>query len=88
MSDKIEQLRVSNDAMNDPAELRRRMADSGYLFFKQLQNPAKLRTLRQEMMSTIQRVGWLIAGTDPMDGIADVDARCTEGDNEYSAGYA
>ena len=36
----------------------------------------------------IQQVGWLVAGTDPMDGIADIDMRYTEGDNEYSAGYA
>jgi hypothetical protein len=40
------------------------------------------------MMATIQRVGWLVAGTDPLEGIADVERQCTEGDNEYSAGYA
>lgn len=88
MSNDIRELRVSNDAMNDPSELQRRMADEGYLFFRQLQNPDKLRELRYEMMSTIQRAGWLIADTDPMDGIADVTKQCTEGDNEYSAGYA
>ena len=26
--------------------------------------------------------------TDPMEGIADVSTQCTEGDNEYSLGYA
>ena len=88
MSDQIKALRVSNDAMDDPAELRRRIADEGYLFFKRLQNPDKLLDLRQEMMSTIQRVGWLVANTDPMEAIADITTQCTEGDNEYSAGYA
>ncbi len=83
----IKELRVSNDAMDDPSELRRRMADEGYLFFKQLQNPDKMRALRQEMMATIQRVGWLIGDTDPMDAIADVTKQCTEGDLGYSAGY-
>ena len=88
MSDEVKELRVSNDAMDDPMELRRRIADEGYLFFKRLQDPDKLRELRREMMSTIQRVGWLVADTDPMEGIADITAQCTEGDNEYSAGYA
>jgi hypothetical protein len=50
MSEELKELRVSNDAMDDPAELRRRIADEGYLFFKRLQDPAKLRELRREMM--------------------------------------
>ena len=88
MSNEIKELRVSNDAMNDPTELRRRIADEGYLFFKQLQDPDRLRKLRRKMMTTIQEVDWIVAGTDPMDGIADISMRYTEGDNEYSAGYA
>ena len=88
MSDELEELRVSNDAMNDAGELRRRIAAEGYLFFKRLQSPDKTLELRREMMAMIQQVGWLRAGTDPMDGIADISMRYTEGDNEYSAGYA
>lgn len=87
MAEELKEFRISNDAMNDPDELRRRIDAEGYLFFKRLQDPDKLRELRRVMMSTIQRVGWLVAGTDPMDGIADVTQQCTEGDNEYSAGY-
>ena len=86
--DELNELRVSNDAMQDDAELQRRLADEGYLFFKGLVAPEKLWELRREMMSMIQQVGWLVAGTDPMDGIADISMRYTEGDNEYSAGYA
>lgn len=88
MSTEIRELRVSNDAMDDAAELRHRIKDEGYLFFKRLQDPDKMWELRREMMTTIQRVGWLVADTDPMEGIADVSKQCTEGDNEYSAGYA
>lgn len=87
VTEEIRPLRVSNEAMDDPTELRRRMADEGYLFFRQLQNPDRMRQLRREMMATIQRVGWLVADTDPMDGIADVSKQCTEGHKEYSAGY-
>ena len=88
MADEIRKLRVSNDAMGDAAELQRRIADEGYLFFRRLVNPDRILELRREMMSMIQQVGWLIKGTDPLAGIADVNMRFTEGDNEYSAGYA
>lgn len=87
MSNEIKQFRISNDAMRDADELQRRMADEGYLFFKGLMNADKLRELRREMMSQIQRAGWLIAGTDPLDGIADIAMRYTEGDQEYTDGY-
>ena len=88
MSAELKELRVSNDAINDPEVLQRRIDDEGYLFFKRLVNRDQVLELRREMMSMIQQVGWLIAGTDPMDGIADVNMRYTEGDNEYSAGYS
>ncbi|CAN5656092.1 hypothetical protein BH10CHL1_BH10CHL1_26520 [soil metagenome] len=87
MSDQLKELRVSNDAMDDPAELRRRIADEGYLFFKRLQNPDKLRSLRREMLTVMQQGGWLVAGTDPVDGIANVAAQCTEGDLSYTDVY-
>ena len=88
MTEEIKELRVSNDALDNPAELRRRIADEGYLFFRGLMPSKGLHALRVEMMSAIQDAGWLIAGTDPADGIADISMRYTEGDNEYSAGYA
>ena len=86
--DELRELRVSNDAMNDEAELQERMAEEGYLFFRQLQSPDKLLNLRREIMSAVQQASWLIQGTDPMDGVADINKQYTEGDNEYSAGYA
>lgn len=81
------ELRVSNDARSDAEELRRRLDEDGYLFFRRLQDPGQLRALRREMLTAMQKGGWLIAGTDPMDGIANIDARCTEGDVEYGEVY-
>ncbi len=81
------ELRVSDDARDDAEELRRRLAVDGYLFFKRLQDPDRLRALRREMLTVMQGGGWLVKGTDPMDGIADLDARCTEGDVEYTTVY-
>ena len=84
----LQELRVSNDALNDPEELQSRIGEEGYLFFRKLQCQDKLRDLRVKMMTAIQDAGWLVAGTDPMEGIADISKQCTEGDNEYSEGYA
>jgi len=87
MTELLKELRVSNDAMNNPEELRHRISEEGYLFFKKLQVPDKLRALRREMLTTMQEGGWLVAGTDPMDGIADISTQCTEGDAEYTNVY-
>ena len=83
----MKELRVSNDVLDQPEELRRRLADEGYLFLKKLQNPDRLLSLRREVMQELMEVGWLVEGTDPMDGIARIGARCTEGDPEYIDGY-
>ncbi|MCC6457306.1 MAG: hypothetical protein IT328_20295, partial [Caldilineaceae bacterium] len=87
MTEQLKELRVSNDAMNDSVELRRRIADEGYLFFKRLQPPDKLRALRREMLTVMQQGGWLVPGTDPMEGIAEISAQCTEGDVAYTDVY-
>ena len=87
MTAQLKPLTVSNDAINDPQELRRRIEDDGYVFFKRLQAPDKLLALRREMLTTMQKGGWLVAGTDPMDGIADISRQCTEGDMGYTEVY-
>ncbi len=87
MSEQLGEFRVSNDILDDPIELRRRVDEEGYLFFKRLQDPDWLWDLRRDMLSVIEKGGWLEAGTDPMDGIADISKRCTEGDPEYPAVY-
>ena len=83
----FKELRASNDAENDGVELQKRMDEDGYLFFRQLQDPDKLRQLRREMLTVMQQGGWLIPGTDPSEGIVNLNARCTEGDLEYTEVY-
>ena len=87
MEEDWKEFRVSDDCKNDTEELRRRLVAEGYLFFKKLQNPDKLLALRRDMTRSFYDAGWLVAGTNPMDGIADPSRRCTEGDQEYSAVY-
>ena len=79
--------RVSNDILDDPAALRERIADEGYLFLRGLQDKDKLRALRRDMLEVMMAGGWLVAGTDPSDGIASIEARCAEGDVEYTGVY-
>jgi hypothetical protein len=83
----LQELKESNDARDDVVELRRRMSEDGYLFFRRLLDPDQLMSLRREMLSLMQAGGWLISGTDPIDGIADPNARSTEGDPEYTDVY-
>ena len=77
----------SNDALGDASELKRRMDADGYVFLRRLQDRDALTELRRDMLGAIGRGGWLRAGTDPIDGIAEVDARCTEGDLRYTDVY-
>ena len=87
MIEDFREFRVSNDALAEPAELRQRMADDGYVFFRGLLDPDRLRGLRRDMLEVIAANGWLVPGTDPMDGIADPNERCTEGDLAYVEVY-
>jgi ectoine hydroxylase-related dioxygenase (phytanoyl-CoA dioxygenase family) len=86
-SDYLSELRPSNDARDDAVELRRRLDEEGYLFFRKLLDPARLSQMRREMLTAMQAGGWLVEGTDPVDGIANPDARSTEGDLEYTDVY-
>ncbi|HEY8744957.1 MAG TPA: phytanoyl-CoA dioxygenase family protein [Chloroflexota bacterium] len=78
---------VSNDALDDAPELRRRLDSEGYLFVRKLVDPAPLRDLRVQMLSVLRDGGWLQAGSNLIDGVADVAKKCAEGDPEYIAVY-
>lgn len=86
-SENLLELRVSNDVILDAAELQTRLDDDGYLFFRRLLDPQRLLDVRKQMLTVMQAGGWLVAGTDPLDGIADPAARSTEGDPEYTDVY-
>ncbi len=83
----LQELRVSNDARNDAGELRHRVEEDGYLFFRKLLNPDRLMDLRRQIMAVLNGGGWLRSGSDPAQGIADVSRRCTEGDRPYFEVY-
>lgn len=86
-SESLSELEVSNSIIDDAEQLQRRLEEDGYLFFRQLLDPDRLLSLRREMLTVMQAGGWLVEGTDPVDGIADPSARSTEGDPEYTDVY-
>ena len=77
MTETWQEFRVSNDCINDAGELRRRLDDDGYLFFRKLQNRDKLLALRRDMTGALQAGGWLVPGRGPDAG----DCRCVPSDN-------
>jgi len=83
----VQPFRVSNDALGQADELRRRLAEDGYLFVRRLVDPQPLADLRRQMLDVCREGGWLVPGSNLIEGVADVDRKCAEGDPEYLAVY-
>lgn len=64
----------STPLLGNPQALLDRADTDGYLFFRGLLDPDRVRGVRRQMMQVLADHGWLVDGTDPMDGIADVAA--------------
>jgi ectoine hydroxylase-related dioxygenase (phytanoyl-CoA dioxygenase family) len=79
----VSELRVSNDALGAAQELRRRVDADGYLFFRRLIDPQQIRSLRVAMLKACQSEGWLKAGSNVDDGVADLSRSCMEPQPEY-----
>lgn len=80
------EMQISNDLLDRPEELRARLAEDGYLYFRQVLDREQIRLLRREMLLATQRLGW----TEPSD--VPISARCTieplrEEDEEFIEGY-
>ncbi|NRA40138.1 MAG: phytanoyl-CoA dioxygenase family protein [Planctomycetes bacterium] len=90
LTQELSPLRISNDAINDGDELRRRLAEDGYLFLRRIHDLDMMRDLRKDILSVLKRHGWLSADSadsELMDGIANIGARCTEGSLDYAIAY-
>ena len=57
--------------LDDPAALRQRAEQDGYLFFKRFLPAAPLLELRRQMLEICAQRGWLAAGHDLMEGVID-----------------
>ncbi len=61
MGESLRKFRVSNDALDEAEELRRRIADEGCLFFRGCR-AGRLMALRRDRLEVIERGGWLMPG--------------------------
>ena len=64
MAVKLNEYVVSNGILDDASELRERMDREGYLFFRELIDPASNLEVRKDVLEVLQRAGWLKDGAD------------------------
>jgi hypothetical protein len=77
----------SNDLLNDPPLLRKRLSDDGYLFLRDILPKEDVLSLRRRILEFCREAGWLRAGSNLMDGLTD-HAPLLEGEPEWRPVYA
>ena len=76
----------SNDIRDDSAELRRRAASDGYLFFREFADAESILQTRRDITAILEGVGWLDKGTDPFEALTTQRARLN-GTEEFDPVY-
>ena len=66
---------VSDDLVERPSELRARAREDGYVFIRGLVPEDAIGRLRSDITAILDEVGWLDAGTDPLDAVSTQQAR-------------
>ena len=77
----------SEELLEDPPELRKRLRDDGYLFLRNVLPKQEVLALRGQVLECCRGAGWLRQGTDPIDGLTD-HAPILEGDDQWKPVYA
>lgn len=67
--DKVGLLRDSSDAADDPAELRRRVAEDGYLYLRGYLDRAEVLAARASLTTRLAEAGVLDPAHDPIEGV-------------------
>jgi hypothetical protein len=76
----------SSDLLGRPDVLRQRLAEEGFLFFRDLLPASAVADVRAGVLEAIGREGWLATGSEPEDRLpGPVVVR--EGDDNWWAGY-
>ncbi len=78
---------VSNDAFDNPDELRRRANRDGYLFFRGLLENSAFLNVRRQILELCKDAGWLADGSALMDGIAAPGVKWVEPQPEFMKVY-
>ena len=69
----VEPFLDSTSLLTDPASLRERARELGYLFFPALLDTTPIQAVRQQVLEICADHGWIEPGTDPTPGIALAD---------------
>jgi len=77
---------TADDLLGDPAALRARMDEDGYLLFRGLIDPERLDSVRRDVMEILARKGWL-AGGERLDERTPIGPPYREGDEEFFTAY-
>jgi hypothetical protein len=64
-------LRESNDVLGDPGSLRARLAEDGYLFVRELHDPADVLAARRDILGLMAEDGLLDPAAPLADGVAN-----------------
>ena len=64
-------LRSSNDVLDEPATLRRRLEEDGYLLIRELRNPSVINNARREVLEALGAQGSLEPGTPILDAVVN-----------------
>jgi ectoine hydroxylase-related dioxygenase (phytanoyl-CoA dioxygenase family) len=73
--DSVHPLRESNDVLDAPALLRRRLQEEGYLFLRGVLDREDVLAARREMMQRLAQDNLLDPSRDPIDGFANPGAK-------------
>ena len=76
----------SNDLLADREALRARLAEEGYLYFKELIDRDRILALRRDILEILGDRGW-VAGGDKLDDAEAVGFPVREGDEEFFEAY-
>lgn len=77
----------STPLLNNPAALRERAAEDGYLYFKRLVDPKAILNVRRQILEVARKHGWLDGLAPLMDGIAKKGACYVESVSPEWVGY-
>ena len=77
----------ANDALENQAELRRRAAEDGFLFLRQWIDVESITTLRAQVAQICERHGWVKAGSDASECIAEPSKACAEPEPDFYVIY-
>ena len=81
----MKHFKESNDLLDNPPALRKRMRDDGYLFLRDILPKDKVLHLRRRILEFCQEAGWLKEGSNLEDALTDCEP-ILEGAEEWRPG--